>query len=263
MKIYHPYYQAFLKTGIKYYYLLYQKEGGGDKPHFDIQIDYCKINKEYQVFIGDKRECVLVLIDKDNHEKVAVLEKFSYNPLCSVDDNLKRGSGMRRMMRETFRFIKKKFGIKRVELMDKSYIVCSLLKKMDFNKNRRNDYSIMNLYKLYLFTKGKPYYVYHFGFKYGCKYIKEINRENREKIKKIEINKTFINELKKSFRMSEIEDEKQKWFFTKLMKTENICDFIKRYNKKSECDMFFIFLNEVFLFYRIQDITYNWYYKDI
>ena len=263
MKIYHPYYQAHVKTGNEYHYLLLNSIGGKYKPPFDTRIDYNKISKEYEVFIGDRRECIVVLINRCNDEKVAVLERFSYSPLCYVDKDLKKELRTKKMMYETFKFIKNRFGIKKVIMIDKSYMVCSLLKKMDYDKNRMKDYSVMNLYKLYVFTHGKPYYVYKFGFKYMNEKPIKYNKINREIIKNINIDNNFINKLKQTFEIEEIDDEKQKWFLSKLMKSQDIRDFIKKYNKKIECEMFFIFLERLFGYYDIKDITGESYYLDI
>ena len=262
MFVYHPYRQAYYITGINYIELFHNKSGGGKnklKPEFDFHVKYDKTNREYTVFIGDRQCCVLVSIDKQNPEKKAVLQIFHYYPTCSITKDLEKGSGTRRMMRETFRFIKKKFGIKRVILTDKSYILCDSLKETDIE----NDYASLNLYKLYLFTHGKPYYVYNFGFRYGSGNSEDDNVDNRKIIKKIKIDDKLIDDLQEKFKKAKISDEKQKWFFSKLKKTDNIREFIKKYNNKNRCDLFFILLERLFLLHRIQDLTGRVYYKDI
>ena len=259
----HPYRIASFSSKINYYkiFSIDRKNGGGKspKPKFDIHVHFENSSQEYEVFIGDRRECVLIFIPKNNPDKIATLQSFNYHSICSIDKNLKKGSGTKRMMKKTLQFIKKKFNIKKVELRDNSYIYCSILKNI--NPVERNiEVPILNIYMLYIFTHGNPYYVHNFGFNFTNNKIKKINRMNRKIVKNIKINNKLLKDLKNMFKIYEIKDERKKYFFSKLKKYENIRDFIRNENIKDKCDLFFVLIKRLFSLYGIQDLTGECYY---
>ena len=78
MRVIHPYEYANFTNGIPYHkYFLYHNEGIIDesKFKFDFREDYNDITNTKDIFIGDKKECILINIEFDNN--IAHIQSFN------------------------------------------------------------------------------------------------------------------------------------------------------------------------------------------
>ena len=223
MKLIHSYRYAHFTNGIPYHkYFLNQ--AGGLKPEFKFHFreDYNNVTHTIDVFIGDRKECILITIEEDN-KKVAHIQNFHYHK------KLPRISGTIILMKTALEYISLEKGIKKVTLTDKS--------------------DKIQLFILYLFKYGESYYQKNFGFKYSNKMHRMYQAENM-KIRE----KHFINKKKvKKELLQYFAKEKVERFLEFIKKSESIVEFVKNFTCPEKIfDIYFAFLK-----YEFKDKKYN------
>jgi len=152
MKLIHSYRYAHFTNGIPYHkYFLSQSNILKSEFKFDFREDYNNVTHTIDVFIGDRKECILITIEEDN-KKVAHIQNFHYHETCDLYKKLPRISGTRILMKTALEYISLEKGIKKVTLTDKAVFT---------HKSNK-----ISLFILYLFKYGESYYQKNFGFKY-------------------------------------------------------------------------------------------------
>lgn len=116
---------AMKKHNLIHNYKYIQKGGG---PTESIVLDKYRVETfEDHIYIwSDKRPCVHILLDEV--DKNAVLSELFYSPSCTIHGNMKRGTETKEMMFFAFQ-IAKDMGMKSIELMDKSSVLCDETKE--------------------------------------------------------------------------------------------------------------------------------------
>ena len=223
MKLIHSYRYAHFTNGIPYHkYFLNQ--AGGLKPEFKFHFreDYNNVTHTIDVFIGDRKECILITIEEDN-KKVAHIQNFHYHK------KLPRISGTIILMKTALEYISLEKGIKKVTLTDKS--------------------DKIQLFILYLFKYGESYYQKNFGFKYLNKMHRMYQAENM-KIRE----KHFINKKKvKKELLQYFAKEKVEIFLEFIKNGESIVEFVKNFTcPENLFDIYYAFLK-----YEYKDKKYN------
>lgn len=99
--------------------------------------------------------CMVVYI----HEEEAILESLDYSPLCTVDGNMVKGSGTRKMVRFALE-LAKGLGAKTIQLQDESHITCETGEKI-----KLGPFSFLKT--------GQTWYEKHFGFYPTAEYQEE------------------------------------------------------------------------------------------
>jgi hypothetical protein len=229
MKLTHPYRYAHFTNGIPYHkYFLYQSGGLKFEFKFDFREDYNNVTNTIDVFIGDRKECILITIAEDN-KKVAHIQNFHY------PKKLPRISGTRILMKTALEYISLEKGIKKVTLTDKAVFT---------HKSDK-----IQLFILYLFKYGESYYQKNFGFKY-MKKIDQITQAENMKIRE----KHFINKKKvKKELLQYFSKEKIDRFLEFIKNGELIADFVKNFTcPENLFDIYFAFLK-----YEFKDKKYN------
>ena len=159
MKIFHPYVYAYYTNGVPYHKIFRNQDGGeiyGKDYKFDFREDYNNITNTKDIFVGNKKECILINIEKNNN-KVAHIQTFNYFEKCDLYKKLPRISGTRILMKTALQYICLKKGIKKVTITDKAVFI-------------QNGEKI-SFFILYFFKYGESYYQKNFGFKYLKKKI--------------------------------------------------------------------------------------------
>ena len=126
---------------------------------FKVEIDDSHPDYERIFIWNPKRPCIE--IDYDKNDNYAALNTVEYDPKCTVDGQMKRGSGTKEMIEFTLELLKKK-GVEKVQLMDNSTVICDGMK--------------VSLKLMYFFKYGETWYEKHFGFKPTNEYAKRYNR---------------------------------------------------------------------------------------
>jgi hypothetical protein len=133
MKPIHSYRYAHFTNGIPYHkYFLSQTNILKPELKFDFREDYNNVTHTIDVFIGDRKECILITIEEDN-KKVAHIQNFRYHEKLP-----------RILMKTALEYISLEKGIKKITLTDKSEKI--------------------PLFILYLFKYGESYYQKNFVF---------------------------------------------------------------------------------------------------
>lgn len=91
--------------------------------------------------------CIMIAIDK--HDKIGILNRLIYNPKCTISGNMKRGEDTKKMIQFAFEMVKK-YGVEKIQLMDKSTVECNGVEA---------DLALYNLFKY-----GKTWYERTFNF---------------------------------------------------------------------------------------------------
>ena len=134
--------------------------GGGFNDAEIVDIYRVELNdeeKDLRMFIWSKsRPCINIVLSKD--DDIAVMDGVYYNPGCTVDGNMIRGDGTRKMVNFAIKYIKSK-GAKEIQLSDNSDVTC-------------NGKSI-RLGPMYFLKFGVTWYEKYFGFKPTEEYAKE------------------------------------------------------------------------------------------
>ena len=223
MIISHPYRYAHFTNGIPYH-KCFLKQSGGLKSEFkfDFREDYNNVTHTIDVFIGDRKECILINIEEDN-KKIAHIQNFHY------PKKLPRISGTRILMKTALEYIYLEKGIKKVTLTDKS--------------------DKIQLFILYLFKYGESYYQKNFGFKY----LNKMHRMYQAKNMKIR-EQHFINKKKvKKELLQYFAKEKVERFLEFIKNGELIAEFVKNFTCPEKLfDIYFAFLK-----YEFKDKKYN------
>jgi len=228
MKPNHSYRYADFTNGIPYhkYFLSKSDQSGGkifgSEFKFDFREDYNNVTHTIDVFIGDRKECILITIEEDN-KKVAHIQNFHYHK------KLPRISGTIILIKTALEYISLEKRIKKVTLTDKSEKI--------------------PLFILYLFKYGESYYQKNFGFKYLNKMHRMYQAENM-KIRE----KHFINKKKvKKELLQYFAKEKVKRFLEFIKNDELIAEFVKNFTcPENLFDIYFAFLK-----YEYKDKKYN------
>jgi hypothetical protein len=251
---YHPYIQASIVTGNNYAKYLNIQKGGkiyGDEYKFDYEERRIPKDKINTIFVGNKQECVLILIEDDSPEE-AYIQSFAHFPKCEIGSNLPRQSGTIKFMETTLMYLKEVHKIKVVKLSDTSKISCGGKK--------------LYLSKLYLFKYNSSYYKHNFGFKYipetvrhRLPYIKTI-KNNIEKLKTHYCDKQDIEQmLLKTYNRIRV-----KKFMDKVNDNELLSSFVRRYIKDdNECDIYFDFINYMYDINHYGDVSGAVLYKKL
>lgn len=234
MKPNHSYRYAHFTNGIPYhkYFLSKSDQSGGkifgSEFKFDFREDYNNVTHTIDVFIGDRKECILITIEEDN-KKVAHIQNFHYHETCDLYKKLPRISGTRILMKTALEYISLEKGIKKVTLTDKSEKI--------------------PLFILYLFKYGESYYQKNFGFKYLNKMHRMYQAENM-KIRE----KHFINKKKvKKELLQYFAKEKVERFLEFIEESQLISEFVKIFTCPNNLfDIYFAFLK-----YEYKDKKYN------
>ena len=223
MKPIHSYRYAHFTNGIPYHkYFLSQSNILKPELKFDFREDYNNVTHTIDVFIGDRKECILITIEEDN-KKVAHIQNFHYHK------KLPRISGAIILMKTALEYISLEKGIKKVTLTDKSEKI--------------------PLFILYLFKYGESYYQKNFGFKY-MKKIDQISQAENMKIRE----KHFINKKKvKKELLQYFAKEKVERFLEFIKNGELISEFVKNFTCPNNLfDIYFAFLK-----FELKDKKYN------
>ena len=229
MKLIHSYRYAHFTNGIPYHkYFLNQAGGLKSEFKFHFREDYNNVTHTIDVFIGDRKECILITIEEDN-KKVAHIQNFHYHK------KLPRISGTRILMKTALEYISLEKGIKKVTLTDKAVFT---------HKSDK-----IQLFILYLFKYGESYYQKNFGFKYINKMHRMYQAENM-KIRE----KHFINKKKvKKELLQYFAKEKVERFLEFIKNGELIAEFVKNFTcPENLFDIYFAFLK-----FEFKDKKYN------
>jgi len=229
MKPIHSYRYAHFTNGIPYHkYFLSQSEQSGGKIFgsefkFDFREDYNNVTHTIDVFIGDRKEYILITIEEDN-KKVAHIQNFNYHKKLP-----------RILMKTALEYISLEKGIKKVTLTDKAVFT---------HKSDK-----IQLFILYLFKYGESYYQKNFGFKYLNKMHRMYQAENM-KIRE----KHFINKKKvKKELLQYFAKEKVERFLEFIEESQLISEFVKIFTCPNNLfDIYFAFLK-----YEYKDKKYN------
>ena len=234
MKPIHSYRYANFTNGIpyhKYFLSKLDQSGGkifGSEFKFDFREDYNNVTHTIDVFIGDRKECILITIEEDD-KKVAHIQNFHY------PKKLPRISGTRILMKTALEYIFLEKGIKKVTLTDKAVFT---------HKSDK-----IQLFILYLFKYGESYYQKNFGFKYLNKMHRMYQAENM-KIRE----KHFINKKKvKKELLQYFAKEKVERFLEFIEESQLISEFVKNFTcPENLFDIYFAFLK-----FEYKDKKYN------
>ena len=112
--------------------------------------------------------CVMIGVDKQS--KIGVLNRLIYNPKCTIDGRMERGEDTRKMIEFAFKFAKR-YGVEKIQLMDKSTFDCH---------GTEVDLAVHNLFKY-----GKTWYERCFDFYPTGKYADKFE-ELRSSIPRID-----------------------------------------------------------------------------
>ena len=124
-----------------------------------------------QIFIWNPiRPCIFIDLDKRNH--YAALNSVEYDQSCTIDGKMKRGSGTKEMIDFALNLLKKR-GVKNVQLMDKSKIVC----------NGKE----ISLKLMYFLKYGETWYEKNFGFKPEAKYQTKYEEVKKRRLEKLDV----------------------------------------------------------------------------
>lgn len=246
MNISHPYRYAHFTNGIPYHkYFISQSDQSGGKIFgsefkFDFQEDYNNVTHTIDVFIGDRKECILITIEEDN-KKVAHIQNFHYHETCDLYKKLPRISGTRILMKTALEYISLEKRIKKVTLTDKAVFT---------HKSDK-----IQLFILYLFKYGESYYQKNFGFKY-MKKIDQITQAENMKIRE----KHFINKKKvKKELLQYFAKEKVERFLEFIEESQLISEFVKNFTCLNNLfDIYFAFLK-----YEFKDKKYNNLFEEV
>lgn len=237
MKPIHSYRYAHFTNGIPYHKYFLSQSGGkifGSEFKFDFREDYNNITHTIDVFIGDRKECILITIEEDD-KKVAHIQNFHYHETCDLYKKLPRISGTRILMKTALEYISLEKGIKKVTLTDKAVFT---------HKSDK-----IQLFILYLFKYGESYYQKNFGFKYLNKMHRMYQAENM-KIRE----QHFINKKKvKKELLQYFAKEKVERFLEFIEESQLISEFVKNFTCPNNLfDIYFAFLK-----YEYKDKKYN------
>ena len=228
----HPYEFAYYATGTPYHKnFLYQSGGGtiyGSKVQFDFQESENKRTGTTEIFIGDKKECLLITIEADKKAE-AYVQTFHHFEHCDLQKKLSRVAGTRILMTTALQYIYYKKDVRKVVLTDKAF----------FEKEGEK----ISFFILYTFKYGETYYQKNFGFKYGKSQDIVKMEKNRKIREKHFINKNnTIKELAQYFAKKIVID-----FAKNIKDGEPISEFVKRFNCPNELfAIYFAFLEEEF-----------------
>jgi len=235
MKPIHSYRYAHFTNGIPYHkYFLSQSNILKPELKFDFREDYNNVTHTIDVFIGDRKECILITIEEDN-KKVAHIQNFHYHETCDLYKKLPRISGTRILMKTALEYISLEKRIKKVTLTDKAVFT---------HKSDK-----IQLFILYLFKYGESYYQKNFGFKY----LNKMNRMYQAENMKIR-EKHFINKKKvKKELLQYFAKEKVERFLEFIEESQLISEFVKNFTCPNNLfDIYFAFLK-----YEYKDKKYN------
>ena len=235
MKPIHSYRYAHFTNGIPYHkYFLSQTNILKPELKFDFREDYNNVTHTIDIFIGDRKECILITIEEDN-KKVAHIQNFHYHETCDLYKKLPRISGTRILMKTALEYISLEKRIKKVTLTDKAVFT---------HKSDK-----IQLFILYLFKYGESYYQKNFGFKYLNKMHRMYQAENM-KIRE----KHFINKKKvKKELLQYFAKEKVERFLEFIKNGELIAEFVKNFTcPENLFDIYFAFLK-----YEFKNKKYN------
>lgn len=116
----------------------------------DYKVEYHDDDEETQLTIWNPdRPCVVIVLLKEL--ETAVLNLVEYDQRCTVDGKMEQGKGTRDMINFALKLIKEQ-GAKRVELDDRSTVICK--------KNGQR----VKLGPFYFFRNGVTWYEKYFGF---------------------------------------------------------------------------------------------------
>lgn len=134
----------------------------------DYKVEYAKQDGSQSILIWSPKEpCVhIVLYDNDT---TASLIWVGYDAKCTIQGNMERGTGTRKMLDFAFR-LAKQCGATQIELMDDAKVDC---------KGKKVDLSPM-----YFLQHGMTWYESKFGFQPHDEYKEEyaLMKENRKKL---------------------------------------------------------------------------------
>ncbi len=136
---------------------------------YKVQIDEDESYVEFFIWNPD-RPCVMIMLDKS--DQTAVLEILTYDPRCTTDFGMKRGSGTRAMLQFAFETIQA-HGATRIQLMDKSTIVCD---------GKRVQLGIMSFLQY-----GETWYERTFGFRAVGRYAERYERAKQTRLAKLDL----------------------------------------------------------------------------
>lgn len=230
MKQIHSYRYAHFTNGIPYHKYFLSQSGGkifGSEFKFDFREDYNNVTNTIDVFIGDRKECLLITIEEDN-KKVAHIQNFHNHETCDL-------YGTRILMKTVLDYIYLEKGIKKVTLTDKAVFT---------HKSEK-----IPLFILYLFKYGKSYYHKNFGFKYIKKMHRMYQAENLKIREQHFINK---NKIRKEL-LQYFAKEKVEIFLEFIEKSQPISGFVKNFICPNNLfDIYFAFLK-----YEFKNKKYN------
>ncbi len=132
---------------------------------YKVEIDNEHPDYERIFILNPKRPCIA--IDYDKRDKYAALNTVEYDPKCTTDGQMKRGSGTKQMMEFALDLLKKR-GVKKVQLTDNSTVNCEGIQ--------------VSLKLMYFFKHGETWYEKHFGFKPTTEYTEAY--ENSKNLRK-------------------------------------------------------------------------------
>jgi len=106
-------------------------------------------NKVWRIQVGGYQTCVIFNVEEWKGQKTAYLEGASFSPDCTVDKNLVRGSGTKRLLKASLTFLFELMpDVNEVYFQDTSYIDCNI---QDVDKTIR-------LHMYYIAKKGRTWY---------------------------------------------------------------------------------------------------------
>ena len=153
------------------------KQNGGEiygkgKCKFDFKID--KDENETRIFIGNRHNCFLGSIFKDEPNKL-IIQGFNFHKECNIEKNMNTGKDTKIMFNTIINYIKETYkNVSRIELTDKTELKCySYILGLELN---------IDLYYLYHLKYGKGYYLQNFGFKIDNK-ANDVNIQKRNILK--------------------------------------------------------------------------------
>lgn len=143
---------------------------------------------DYLILWNPEKPCVVLQID--NLTKVAVLTKLTFDKRCTIDGNMARGDGTKKMLETMFEFAKKR-GVTSIELSDKSTIVCENGDEIELGA--------------YSFIKyGKTWYEKTFGFQPKEKYQAKYEEAKKRRLEMMDI--VVVRSLPCSYFVNETEN---------------------------------------------------------
>lgn len=99
----------------------YTQKGGGPLDSINMGKYRVEHFQDHIYIWSDEFPCVHILLDE--HDKTAVLSELAYFRSCTIHGDMERGKGTKEMLDFAFELAKEK-GMKAIELMDKSSVLC-------------------------------------------------------------------------------------------------------------------------------------------